>query len=135
VGQKENGKMLKIVLIGLSGIGTFIFFTDSLVSEKKSVEFISRVSLETNCEIESDSFGVQNTRTGQTSGFKYGEAFIRARTTDELQIVMAPEYSGVTLQGVKYPATLRVEAFQDCNKRVSLDAIFESMNEQFRVKN
>ena len=127
--------MLKIVLIGLSSIGTFIFFTDSLVSEKKSVEFISRVSLETNCEIDPNAFGVQNTRTGQTSGFKYGEAFIRARTTDELQIVMAPEYSGVTLQGVKYAAESRVEAFQDCNNRVSLDSIFESMNEQFRIKN
>jgi len=119
----------------LSGIGAFVFFTDSLVSEKKSVEFISRVSLETNCEIDPNAFGVQNTRTGQTSGFKYGEAFIRARTTDELQIVMAPEYSGVTLQGVKYPATSRVEAFQDCNKRVSLDSIFTSMNDQFGTKN
>ena len=37
--------MLKIVLIGLSGIGAFVFFTDSQVSEKKSTEFISRVSL------------------------------------------------------------------------------------------
>jgi hypothetical protein len=127
--------MLKIVLIGLSGIGAFVFFADSRVSEEKSVEFISRVSLETNCEIDPNSFGVQNTRTGQTLGFKFGEAFIRARTTDELQIVMAREYSGVTLQGVKYPATLRVEAFQDCNKRVSLDSIFASMNDQFGIKN
>jgi len=36
---------------------------------------------------------------------------------------------------VKYPAQLRVEAFQDCNKRVSLDSIFASMNEQFGSKN
>ena len=127
--------MFKIVLIALSGIGAFVFFMDSLVSEKKSVEFISRVSLETNCEIDLNAFGVQNTRTGQTSGFKFGEAFIRARTTDELQIVMAPEYTGVTLHGVKYPATLRVEAFQDCNKRVSLDSIFASMNDQFGINN
>ena len=127
--------MFKKVLIALSGIGAFVFYMDSLVSEKKSVEIISRVSLETNCEIDPNAFGVQNTRTGQTSGFKYGEAFIRARTTDELQIVMAPEYSGVTLQGVKYPATLRVEAFQDCSKRASLDSIFASMNDQFGTKN
>ena len=127
--------MLKIVLIGLCGIGAFVFLMDNLVSEKKSVEFISRVSLETNCEIDPNAFGVQNTRTGQTSGFKFGEAFIRARTTDELQIVMAPEYSGFTLHGVKYPATLRVEAFQDCNKRVSLDSIFASMNDQFGSNN
>ena len=127
--------MFKIVLIALSSIGAYVFFIDNLLSEKKSVEFISRVSLETNCEIDPNAFGVQNTRTGQTSGFKFGEAFIRARTTDELQIVMAPEYSGVTLQGVKYPATLRVEAFQDCDKRVSLDSIFTSMNDQFGTKN
>jgi hypothetical protein len=48
---------------------------------------------------------------------------------------MAPEYSGVMLQGMKYPATSRVEAFQDCNKRVSLDSIFTSMNDQFGTKN
>ena len=127
--------MFKIVLIALSSIGAYVFFIDNLFSEKKSVEFISRVSLETNCEIDPNAFGVQNTRTGQTSGFKYGEAFIRARTTDELQIVMSPKYSGVTLQGVKYPATSRVEAFQDCNKRVSLDSIFTSMNDQFGTNN
>jgi len=39
------------------------------------------------------------------------------------------------LQGVKYPAKSRVEAFQDCNKRVSLDSIFSSMNEQFGINN
>ena len=127
--------MFKIVLIALSGIGAFVFFMDSLVSEKKSVEFISRVSFQTNCEIDPNAFGVQNIRTGQTSGFKFGEAFIRANKTDELQIVMAPEYSGIRLEGVKYPAKLRVEAFQDCNKRVSLDSIFASMNEQFGSKN
>jgi len=124
--------MFKIAFIILSGIGIYFLVTGNSINQTKTPpEFISRVSLQTNCELELNSFGLKNLRTGQVTNFTYGETFIRARRDDELQIVMAPEFSNVSLQGKKFLADPKINAFQDCNERVSLESIFTSMNEQF----
>ena len=124
--------MFKIAFIILSGIGIYFLVTGNSINQTKTPpEFISRVSLQTNCELELNSFGLKNLRTGQVTNFTYGETFIRTRRDDELQIVMAPEFSNVSLQGKKFLADPKINAFQDCNERVSLESIFTSMNEQF----
>ena len=63
--------------------------------------------------------------------FKHGEAFIRASVKDELQVVMAPQFNAVRINGTKFAAGTNVEAFQDCNNQVTLENIFDSMNTQF----
>ena len=124
--------MFKVAFIILSGIGIYFLVTGNSINQTKTPpEFISRVSLQTNCELELNSFGLKNLRTGQVTNFTYGETFIRTRRDDELQIVMAPEFSNVSLQGKKFLADPKINAFQDCNERVSLKSIFASMNEQF----
>ena len=124
--------MLKVAFIILSGIGVYFVLMGSSINHTKThPEFISRVSLQTNCKLSLNSFGLKNLRTGQVTNFNYGETFIRARRDDELQVVIAPEYSNVSLQGEKFLADKKINAFQDCNGHTSLESIFASMNEQF----
>jgi hypothetical protein len=81
-----------------------------------------------------NSFGLKNLATGKTVNFKHGEAFIRASGKDELQVVMAPQFNAVRINGAKFVAGSNVQAFQDCNNQVTLENIFDSMNTQFSSK-
>ena len=123
--------MLKLVLIPIISVGVYYAIGQDVFALEPHKEFVARVSLETNCEMDINSFGLKNLATGKTVNFKHGEAFIRASAKDELQVVMAPKFDAVRIIGTKFTAGSNIEAFQDCNNQVTLENIFESMNKQF----
>ena len=126
--------MLKLVLIPIISVGVYYAFDQDVFKPERKEEFVARVSLETNCEMDINSFGLKNLATGKTVNFKHGEAFIRASEKDELQVVMAPQFNAVRINGTKFVAGSNVQAFQDCNNQVKLENIFDSMNTQFSSK-
>lgn len=115
-------------------MGAVAIFGDYIFFEDVNDEFVSRITLSTNCDVEINSFGLKNLNTQEVTPFNHGEAFIRAKTGDELQIVMSPQVNGVILNGEKVEAAPTLKVFQDCNKQVTLDTIFDSMNKQFGTK-
>ena len=123
--------MLKLVLIPIISVGVYYAIGQDVFALEPNKEFVARVSLETNCEMDINSFGLKNLATGKIVNFKHGEAFIRASAKDELQVVMAPKFDAVRIIGAKFAASSNIEAFQDCNNHVTLENIFESMNKQF----
>ena len=123
--------MLKLVLIPIISVGVYYAYDQDVFKSERNQEFVARVSLETNCEMDINSFGLKNLATGKTVNFKHGEAFIRASEKDELQVVMAPQFNAVRINGAKFAAGSNVEAFPDCNNQVTLENIFDSMNMQF----
>jgi len=112
---------------------TAAYIRNSVHNGVDAVEFISRVSLETNCDVDPDIFEVLNTRTSASSPFNHGEAFLRARTGDKFKIVTSDKYPQITIDGEVFDADGRVEVFQDCNAP-KLENIFESLNNQFSIK-
>ena len=130
--------MLKAFMIGVMGLGAgayIILNSDNSFPNNERHEFISRISFASNCDLNNKSFAIQNLRTGSIANIQHGEAFIRAARSDTLKVVMAPEYSATfRLNGVSTLADPNVSLFQDCNNRVTLDSIFESMNNQFSTK-
>ena len=123
--------MLLLVLLPIFSVGLYDAFEQDVFHPERNQEFVARVSLETNFEMHINSFGLKNLATGKTVNFKHGEAFIRASAKDELQVVMAPQFNAVRINGAKFAAGSNVEAFQDCNNQVTLENIFDSMNTQF----
>ena len=99
-------------------------------SEIKS-EFVSRVTLKTNCEVNINTFALKNMNSGAIVRFRHGEAFIRAKEDDKLQVILNPEYKNVQTAGDPVYAKLNLEIFHDCKKSVTLENIFDSMNKQF----
>lgn len=112
---------------------TAAYFRNNVHNDVNSVEFISRISLETNCDVDPDIFEVLNTRTGASSPFNHGEAFLRARTGDKFKIVTSDKYPQISIDGEVFDADGRAEVFQDCNAP-KLENIFESLNNQFSTK-
>ena len=92
---------------------------------------ISRVTLETNCAMELDAFAVKNLNSGEIREFQHGEAFIKATLADNLKIVLAEKFQEVSFEGEVFPATSKVEVFQDCDKSVGIEGVFKSFNKQF----
>ena len=130
----EATHMFKLFVIPIIIVGIYFAIEHDVFAPERHKEFVARVSLETNCEMDINSFGLKNLATGKTVSFKHGEAFIRASGNDELQVVMAPQFNAVRINGAKYAAGSNIQAFQDCNNQVTLENIFESMNTQFSSK-
>ena len=99
---------------------------------KKS--FISRVTLEEQCELAASSFAVENLSTGEVRPFKYGEAFIRAKKSDWLKVVLNTDFTGVYFDGEKIRAGKQVKIVQSCSSETTLDNIFDSFNDTFSNK-
>ena len=99
---------------------------------KKS--FISRVTLEEQCDLEASSFAVENLTTGEVRPFKYGEAFIRAKKTDWLKVVLNTNFTDVYFDGEKIRASKQVKIVQGCSSETTLDNIFDSFNDTFSNK-
>ena len=99
---------------------------------KKS--FISRVTLEEQCDLEASSFAVENLTTGEIRPFKHGEAFIRAKKSDWLQVVMNTDFSSVYFDGEKVRAAKQIKIVQSCSSETTLDNIFDSFNDTFSNK-
>lgn len=129
--------MLRVIgwsfLIVLLFSVTAAYIRNYVNNEMNAVEFIPRVSLQTNCDVDPDIFAVLNMRTGASSPFNHGEAFLRARTGDKFKIVTSDKYPQITIDGEVFDADGRVEVFQDCNAP-KLENIFESLNNQFSIK-
>ena len=92
---------------------------------------ISRVTLETNCKMELEAFAVKNLTSGEIREFQHGEAFIKATLADNLKIVLAEKFQDVSFEGEVFPATSKVEVFQDCDKTIGIEGVFKSFNKQF----
>ena len=112
---------------------TAAYIRNYVNKEVNALEFISRISLETNCDVDPEIFEVLNMRTGASSPFNHGEAFLRARTGDKFKIVTSDKYPQISIDGEVFDADGRVEIFQDCNVP-KLENIFESLNNQFSPK-
>ena len=129
--------MLRVIgwsfLIVLVFSGTAAYIRNYVNSEVNAVEFISRISLETNCDVDPEIFEVLNMRTGASSPFNHGEAFLRARAGDKFKIVTSDKYPQISIDGEVFDADGRFEVFQDCNVP-KLENIFESLNNQFSTK-
>ena len=92
---------------------------------------IARVTLETNCLMKLEAFAVKNLNSGEIREFQHGEAFIKATLADNLKIVLAEKFQEVSFEGEVFPATSKVEVFQDCDKSVGIEGVFKSFNKQF----
>ena len=92
---------------------------------------ISRVTLETNCKMELEAFAVKNLSSGEIREFQHGEAFIKATLADNLKIVLAEKFQDVSFEGEVFPATAKVEVFQDCDETIGIEGVFKSFNKQF----
>ena len=99
---------------------------------KKS--FISRVTLDEQCDLEASSFAIENLTTGEVRPFSYGEAFIRAQKSDWLKVVLNTDFSGVYFDGEKIRAGKQVKIAQSCSSETTLDNIFDSLNNTFSNK-
>ena len=123
---------LAIVSAGAAvvGIHSAGFFIGS--EEKKS--FISRVTLEEHCDLEASAFAVENLTNGEIRPFRYGEAFIRAKESDWLKVVLNAGFSNVYFDGEKILADKQVKIIQSCSSETTLDNIFDSFNETFSNK-
>ena len=97
--------------------------------------FVARVSLKTNCELESKAFAVKNINSGEIREFHHGEAFIKATLADKLMIVLSEKYNQVSLEGEVVSVKKSLEIFQDCNEPVGIAGVFKSFNKQFASNN
>ena len=125
--------MFKMALIsaavGFVGIHSASFF---LGSENES--FISRVTLQEHCDLEANAFAVENLSTGEVKPFQYGEAFIRAKHSDWLRVILNRDFSNVHFDGEKIRAGKQVKIVQSCSSETTLDSIFDSFNDTFSTK-
>ena len=119
--------ILLLIAFVLAGIFGKNMTSDSVIKS----EFVSRVTLKTNCEVNINTFALKNLNSGAIVRFRHGEAFIRANEDDKLQVILNPEYKNVQTAGDPVYAKLNQEIFHDCKNSVTLENIFDSMNKQF----
>ena len=127
--------MFKMAIVSVAaavvGIHSAGFFNGS---EKKQ-SFISRVTLVEHCDLEANAFALENLSTGDVRPFKHGEAFIRAKSSDWLKVVLNTGFNHVYFDGEKIKAGKQVKIVQSCSSETTLDSIFDSFNDTFKVSN
>ena len=114
-------------VVGIHSAGFFIGGEN-----KKS--FISRVTLEEHCDLEGSAFAIKNLDSGEVRPFKYGEAFIRAKESDWLKVVLNTDFNNVYFNGEKTRANKQLKVVQRCSSETTLDNIFDSFNDTFSNK-
>ena len=112
--------------IGIHSVG--------FLSEADENIFVSRVTLEENCDLDINAFAVANLTTGDIRSFRFGEAFIRAKKSDWLKIVINEDFQDIYFDGEKIKAGKQVKIVQNCLSETTLDSIFNSFNETFSSK-
>ena len=124
------------IIMFLGAFSTHIFDLERLLKIEGTAKgsLVARVRLETNCEITNDAFAVQNLRTKENTSFRYGEAFVRARSDDELMLVVHEDFPNFQLNSAPIDAQKQLVMSYDCNNSPRLEGIFSSMNEQFGPK-
>ena len=124
------------IIMSLGALSTYIFDLERVfkIEGTATGPFVSRVRLETNCEIMNDAFAVHNLRTKENTSFRYGEAFVRARAGDELKLVVHEDFPNFELNSAAVDAQKKLVMSYDCNNSPRLEGIFSSMNNQFGPK-
>ena len=115
-------------------LGAAAIIYKSLERSYMSQTVIARVTLTTNCDLDSKAFAVKNMTSGEVREFQHGEAFIKATLADELMVVLSEKFDQVSFEGEVVPVKQKLEIFQDCRKPVGIEGIFKSFNEQFAAK-
>ncbi len=126
--------MFKMAIVSVAAAAVGIHSAGFFVGSQKKQSFISRVTLEEHCDLEGNAFAVENLSTGEVRPFKYGEAFIRAKSADWLKVVLNTEFSHVFFDGEKVRAGKQVKIVQSCSSETTLDSIFDSFNDTFSSK-
>ena len=126
--------MFKMAIISVAAAVVGIHSAGFFVGSEKKQSFISRVTLEEHCDLDRNAFAVENLSTGEVRPFKYGEAFIRAKNSDWLKVVLNEDFSNVYFDGEKIRADKQVKIVQSCSSETTLDSIFDSFNDTFSSK-
>ena len=126
--------MFKMAIISVAAAVVGIHSAGFFVGSQKKQSFISRVTLEEHCDLEGNAFAVENLSTGEVRPFKYGEAFIRANSSDWLKIVLNKDFNHVYFDGEKIQAGKQLKIVQHCSSETTLDSIFDSFNDTFSTK-
>ena len=126
--------MFKMAIISVAAAVVGIHSAGFFVGSEKKQSFISRVTLEEYCNLEGNAFAVENLSTGEVRSFKYGEAFIRAKSSDWLKVVLNTEFNHVYFDGEKIQAGKQLKIVQHCSSETTLDSIFDSFNDTFSTK-
>ena len=126
--------MFKMAIVSVAAAVVGIHSAGFFVSSEETKSFISRVTLEEHCDLEASAFAVENLTNGEIRPFKYGEAFIRAKESDWLKVVLNAGFSNVYFDGEKILADKQVKIIQSCSSETTLDNIFDSFNETFSNK-
>lgn len=122
--------MIKIVFISLVAVAV-TFKAGYLLNSQDKEKFISRVTLDEDCELETKSFAIKNLTTGEIRSFEHGEAFIRASENDIFKVVLNEKYSQVRFNGREVKANKYLKIVQTCENPTTLTSIFESFNDTF----
>ena len=115
--------------VAFVGIHSASFFVGS-----ENESFISRVTLQEHCDLEANAFAIENLSTGEVKPFQYGDAFIRAKHSDWLRVILNRDFSNVYFDGEKIRAGKQVKIVQSCSSETTLDSIFDSFNDTFSTK-
>ena len=76
----------------------------------------------------------ENLSTGEVRPFKFGEAFIHAKSSDWLKVVLNTDFNHVYFDGEKIQADKQLKIVQHCSSETTLDSIFDSFNDTFSTK-
>ena len=120
-----------MAIVSLVAAAVGVHSAGFLVGKDDTKSFISRITLEEQCDLEANAFAVENLTTGEIRPFKYGEAFIRAKNSDWLKVVLNTDFSNVYFDGEKIRAGKQVKIVQSCSSETTLDSIFDSFNDTF----
>ena len=123
--------MFKMAIVSVAAAVVGVHSAGFFVGSEKKKNFISRVTLEEHCDLEASAFAVENLATGEIRPFKFGEAFIRAKDSDWLKVVLNTDFSNVYFDGEKIRAGKQVKIVQSCSSETTLDNIFDSFNDTF----
>ena len=124
---------MRILILALSAlIFSLILANWTITNDRPKSVSIKRISLQTNCQIHLNAFAIKNLSTGVVEPFNHGQAFIRAKDIDKLQIVSAPEYDKVSFKGDIFIVSSQTKkVFQSCSEAKNLNEIFNSLNNRF----
>ena len=126
--------MFKMAIVSVAAAVVGIHSAGFFVGGEEKKSFIARVTLEEHCDLEASAFAVKNLTNGEIRPFKYGEAFIRAKESDWLKVVLNKDFSNVHFDGEKIRADKQVKITQSCSPETTLTNIFDSFNETFSSK-
>ena len=126
--------MFKMAIVSVAAAVVGIHSAGFFAGSEKKQSFISRVTLEEHCDLEANAFALENLSTGDVRPFKHGEAFIRAKSSDWLKVVLNTDFNHVYFDGEKIRAGKQLKIVQHCSSETTLDSIFDSFNDTFSTK-